>query len=241
MTSHDERAYAGSEFDALASMARYYGWIVDSFAGYISGDAVEFGAGVGTVSAQIHPQVDRLELVEPSARLAEQLERRFDGNEDVRVLPTTLENYLESHIARSRDTVVLVNVLEHILDDGLAMRSIHDLLRPGGHLLLFVPAMPSLYSEMDRQKGHYRRYTRTGLDRLAKEAGFQILRLRYFDALGIVPWWLVNKLGGSTEFDPRLTRLYDAVGVPFTRTLERIVTPPKGKNLIMVATRLANS
>ena len=226
MTSHDERAYAGSEFDALASMVRYYGWILDSFAGYISGDAVEFGAGIGTVSTRLRPQVDTLELVEPSPRLAEQLERRFAGDEGVRVLPTTLENYLDNRIARSRDTVVLVNVLEHILDDGLAMRSIHDLLRPGGRLLLFVPAMPSLYSEIDRRKGHYRRYTRAGLNRLTTEAGFRILRLRYFDLLGIVPWWLVNTVGGSTEFDPRLTRLYDAVGVPFTRTLERIVSLP---------------
>ena len=162
MTSPDQHGYDGSEFDALATMSRYYAWIVESFSPYLRGDAVEFGAGNGTVSAQIRDRVDLLELVEPSPTLVRQLERRFDGCGDVRVLATTLEDYLDSRVDRSRDTVVLVNVLEHILDDGLAMRSIHDLLRPGGHLLLFVPAMPSLYSELDRRHGHHRRYTRTG-------------------------------------------------------------------------------
>ncbi len=241
MNSPDLQSYDGDEFDALATMSRYYDWIVESFRAYLRGDAVEFGAGSGTVSAQIRGRVDLLELVEPSPTLAGKLERRFEGCDDVRVLATTLEDYLGRRIERSRDTVVLVNVLEHILDDGLAMRSIHDLLRPGGHLLVFVPAMPSLYSKLDRQKGHHRRYTHAGLGRLAAAAGFEILRLRYFDVLGIVPWWLVNKVGGSTGFDPRLTRLYDAVGVPLTRTLERFVTPPKGKNLIMVARRTAET
>ncbi len=193
------------------------------------------------MSAQIRPRVDTLDLVEPSDRLVGQLERRFEGDGEVRIMRTKLEDYLEGHPVRSRDTVILVNVLEHILDDGLAIRSIHDLLRPGGHLLLFVPAMPSLYSELDRRKGHHRRYTRAGLDRLVTEVGFEILRHRYFDVLGIIPWWLVNTVGGSTEFNSRFVRLYDAVGVPFTRTVERIAAPPKGKNLIMVARRPSRS
>jgi len=107
----------------------------------------------------------------------------------------------------------------------------------GGHLLLFVPALQFLFSELDRQFGHFRRYRRSELRAKVGDAGFEIGLACYFDILGVAPWWLLNTVGGKTDFNPKMVRLYDAVGVPLTRLAERLLSPPFGKNVLLVARR----
>lgn len=230
-------AYAGRDLEALAVLSRYRGWIVSRFAPYLAGAALEIGAGLGAISGRIRPLVDTLDLVEPSPRLAAEIGRRFAADSGVRVFAEPFETFARRDAPGSRDSIVMVNVLEHIENDALALRRIRDLLKPGGHLLLFVPALPVLFSKLDRTYGHFRRYTRRGLvDRVA-EADLAVLRVRYFDLLGVVPWWLLNTLGGAVEFNPSLVRLYDAVGVPLTRAVESVFSPPTGKNLLLIARR----
>lgn len=135
----------------------------------------------------------------------------------------------------SRDTIVLVNVLEHIEDDDRALSEFYRILRPGGHLLLFVPALSFFYSALDEVLEHYRRYHLTPMRRQVEAAGFAVIVARYMDVLGILPWWLVNTIGGKRELDPRMTRLYDRIGIPVTRAVERVIPPPIGKNVLIAA------
>ncbi len=232
--------YNGGDLEALYDMPRYQRWILDAFATHLLGETVEIGAGMGAISRHLEPLVERLDLVEPTPRLAGRLQARFGGDPKVRIYPRTLEDYLADRRSQSRDRVIMVNVLEHIEDDTAALVAIHRVLRPGGYALIFVPAMPFLFSRMDQALGHMRRYTRSGLGRLAQECGFQVDELRYFDLIGIIPWWLVNTLGGKTDFDSGLTRLYDAFCVPVSRVAESFVPPPVGKNLILIARRPAS-
>lgn len=230
-----EVVYEGRDLEVLADLPRYYNWIVDLFAPHIAGRGLEIGAGTGTISGRIRPYLDTLQLVEPSANLIPALESRFSDDESVSVAHATLEAYLAQTGGETYDTIAMVNVLEHIEDDAAALAGLFDALRPGGHLLIFVPALPFLYSALDRSVGHFRRYTRSTLRSPIEQAGFSIRILRYFDILGVGPWWLINTLGGATGFNPRLAGLYDAVGVPVTRAVETLVPPPLGKNLIAVA------
>lgn len=230
-------SYSGHDLEALFDLDNYQRWITDCFAPHLGGHVVEFGAGIGAMSRHLLPRVDRLDAVEPSANLVPALEARLADDARARVFAATLESYIANCPPAARDSCVLVNLLEHIEDDGAAIAALAGVLRPGGHLLVFVPAMPFLYSRLDTLLGHHRRYTRAALARLVAGAGMDIVRLRYFDMLGVLPWWLVNTIGGKDHFDPRMARLYDRIGVPLTRAIEAILPPPFGKNLLLVARR----
>ena len=90
--------------------------------------------------------------------------------------------------SQSLDCVILVNVLEHIEDDAFAVRECRRILRPGGHLLILVPALSFLYSKLDALAGHYCHYGREELTVRIIDAGFRLEKQCYFDTLGIVPW-----------------------------------------------------
>ena len=95
-------------------------------------------------------------------------------------------------IARRRfDAIVAVNVIEHIQDDQQAVRVLSSLLKPGGRLLIYVPAVPFAYGSLDRMLGHYRRYTRASLAELLRGVGLDPGSVRYFNLFGLLGW-LVN-------------------------------------------------
>ena len=233
----DETQYDGHDLEALFELRNYQQWIAQKFAPYLKGDVAEFGAGIGAMSQWLMPFVDHIDLVEPSANLIDNLRERFKNSPKAHVIGASLQTYIADTVESSLDTAIMVNLLEHIKDDVAVLSDLKPLLRPDGHLLIFVPAMPSLYSQLDRIVGHHRRYSRKSLATAAIYAGYEIVTLHYFDFLGIIPWWLVNTVGGKKRFDPELSKLYDRIGVPLTRVIESFVAPPLGKNLLLVARR----
>ena len=189
----------------------------------LRGQAAEIGAGLGTFSERLRPCVDTLDLVEPSPDLARRLTQKFEGDTGCRVMAQSIEAWLETMGPGALDCIVMVNVLEHIEDDRAAAQGLYDALKPGGHLLVFVPALPFLYSKLDKVFGHFRRYTRKSLRTCVGEAGFQVEKLRYFDISGVLPWWLLNTVLGKTSFNQPMLTIYDRVVVPPTRLVESIL------------------
>jgi SAM-dependent methyltransferase len=221
--------------EALTGLVNYQNWIVGNFAPHIGGTAVEYGAGLGSISAKLLSRVASLDLIEPMDPLYSKLCHNFEGRQDVRVVQSTMENSARSSADAHYDSAVMVNVLEHIENDRSALFELYRILKPGAALCLFVPAMPFLYSAYDRIAGHYRRYELAGLKRLVSEAGFEITRARYFDVLGVLPWLIAMRLAGQVKISARAARLYDIVAVPIGRALETMVPPPFGKNILLVA------
>lgn len=234
-TAAGDLYYEGRDLEAMAVLSRYYHWMLEMFAPYLGGHGVEIGAGQGTMSQLLVNRLERLDLVEPSPNLYVILKERFGEDGRVTLKPISLEGYLEHVPPRTLDTVVMVNVLEHVKDDRAALVAIERCLRPGGHLLLFVPALRQLYSKFDRLVGHHRRYHLGDLNALVSGVSLQVAQSRYCDLLGVVPWLILNRLCGSTRLNPILVRIYDVLFTPATRTLERIIQPPFGKNIILVA------
>jgi len=233
--------YEGSDLEALSTLHRYQKWIVETFQPHLGGRAIEIGAGMGNISTLLRPHVDSLYLVEPSANLGEPLRRRFEGDSGVKVLHDSLETWMPGIAETSYDSIILVNVLEHVKDDAAALEGIWQILKPGGKLMLFVPALKFLFSDLDALHGHYRRYYRDDLNRKVRTAGFKIVESRYFDSIGILPWWLLNTKMGATKFNPFLAKVYDIIFAPLSRGLESIIEPPFGKNILLIAKRPDNS
>lgn len=229
--------FPGEVLEDMGDMPNYNNWIVGQFAANITGRTVEIGAGLGTISERLRPHAAHLDLVEPTPSLAARLQSRFAGDDGCSVSQQTLERWLENTEDGAYDTVVMVNVLEHIEDDRAAARGLFAALKPGGKLLIFVPALPFLFSELDRIYGHFRRYRRRELRQCVESAGFQIERLRYFDITGVLPWWLLNTLMGKTSFHQPSLTVYDKLLVPPTKLIESALPPPLGKNLILIASK----
>jgi SAM-dependent methyltransferase len=231
-----EVEYEGRDLEVLADMPNYYAWIMETFASYVGGHVIEYGAGAGTVSERLAPLVERLTLVEPSANLVATLRQRFVNDPKVEVIAQSLEAHVLNVGANCVDTVVMINVLEHIEDDRNALSQLLRILKPGGHLLIFVPALQMLMSKLDVLHGHFRRYHKNDLAAKVVLAGANLHVCRYFDVAGVLPWLVLNKWGGSTTFNPRLVQINDRAVVPVSRFVER-VPPPFGKNLILVASK----
>lgn len=227
--------YEGRDLEVLADMPNYYDWIMSVLGPHIRGTVVEFGAGTGTISERILAKAEQLTLVEPSRNLIATLKSRFSRNANVTVKCETLEANLASQAAGSVDTIVMINVLEHIDDDHAALSEMFRVLKPGGMLLIFVPALQFLMSELDRIHGHFRRYHKPDLVQNVSAAGGQVLSCRYFDMIGTLPWLILNKMLGSTDFNPGLVKLNDRAVIPVSRAIESVFAPPFGKNIILAA------
>ncbi|MGN7611502.1 class I SAM-dependent methyltransferase [Magnetococcales bacterium HHB-1] len=228
--------YEGDDLESLAGLHNYQAWIMHYFRSHLRGRVLEVGAGMGAFSELLLPYVEQLDLIEPDKRLTTILQDKFHDNHAVEVTSSTVEEHFAHSKFKLYDAIIMINVLEHIEDDLNTLIACRHRLKPDGVLLQFVPAMPFLFSEIDRLLGHYRRYTKPSLAMVLKQAGFTLHTIRYFDLLGVVPWFFVNKIGGATRFNPTLAQLYDKVGIPFTRTVEALIPPPVGKNVIAIGT-----
>ncbi len=138
------------------------------------------------------------------------------------------------------DSIVAVNVLEHIEDDNFFVaQARHALLPRKGLLALFIPAMPIIYGSMDVAAGHYRRYTREGIRQMVLRAGFKIKSLSYFNSLGAVLWYYQGRIIKTKDLnDKGLSRnilLYDRFGIPITKVLDIAFHGLFGQSIVLIA------
>ncbi len=225
---------SGAELDALTLAHNYYRSILTHFAPYVGKRTVEVGAGIGTFSDFLlkYTEVSELTLVEPADDLFQVLKNRFPGETHVKVVHAHVEDLPGSLAA---DSVVLVNVLEHVEDERALLQAIHKILRPEGALLVVVPALPRLFGTLDESFGHYRRYTKPALGESVLRAGLQLVRLRYFNFPGVATWFLAGRVLKRRTLHPQDIRLYERWVVPWISRLERRWEPPIGQSLIAIA------
>jgi SAM-dependent methyltransferase len=226
--------YSGTELAALSAAVNYYEWIYSRFERYLGGSIVEVGAGIGTFSKLLLRASPRqLVAFEPSRNLYPLLVESVRHDERV----TPINDVFKPHyVPDGVDSIVYLNVLEHIEQDSAELKTAYEALRPGGHLIVFSPALSWLYSEFDKHVGHFRRYSKRGIVAVAKEAGYRVLRAEYFDIAGVIPWYLSFVLLKSWP-TIRKVALYDKLVVPPMRVAESVLSPPFGKNVLLVATR----
>ena len=137
----------------------------------------------------------------------------------------------------SCDSVVLINVLEHVENDEELLRTIHQILKPGGTVLLFVPAVPGLYGSLDEEFWHIRRYRKGELGSLLIKTGFQTGCLRYFNFPGIFSWFIFGRIFKCKTFNPWSVWLYDRIFMSWIPGCERIWELVLGQSMRAVCTK----
>ena len=233
-------AYAGRDLEAMSFAINYHRWILQIFEPYLGTRIVEVGAGTGSFSELVlERKPESLSLVEPSEKMYKMLNERVErlgSPTQIKTYNTVFGNVAEQLKAAQRpDSVIYVNVLEHILDDQAELATVHRTVSSGGRVLIFVPALSWLYGNLDEHIGHHRRYTKPELEGKCHRAGFSIVECRYFDLAGIVPWWIKYRLFKSSTMEAQTVKAYDKFVVPATRAIESIIRPPIGKNLLLIA------
>jgi SAM-dependent methyltransferase len=234
MTAETAALYFGRDLEAMSAANNYLRWIAEDFRRYLVGRVAEVGAGTGNFSRLLlEAGVEELTALEPSLNMYARLREVFAGDPRVTTVHSSLIGHSKA-AGRRFDTVVYVNVLEHVEDDAGELDAVQEVLARGGHLCIFVPALRWLFSDLDRQVGHHRRYDREQLVSLVEGRGFEVLEVRYFDVAGVLPWYVTFVLL-KRPITAGGVGLYDRLVVPVTRRLEARVRAPLGKNLLLVA------
>ncbi len=195
---------------------------------------VEVGCGIGNFTRMIADRELVVGVDIEEACIAEH-ERRFAGQGNVQSMvldamdPAFLQ--LKEH---QPDSVVCLNVLEHIEDDLGTLRAFASILPNGGKAVLMVPAFMGLYGPIDKYLGHYRRYTLASFEETASRAGFAAPTLRYMNMVGFFGWWVNAKILKRTEQSEGQIDFFDGTIVPVLEKLETAITPPFGQSVFAV-------
>ena len=228
--------YVGKDLEAMSFAVNYHKWILEEFRPFLGKKLVEVGAGTGSFSEMLlNEKPVSLAVVEPSEMFT------FLEQNLAQIETKTRVNYYNAifseaaaDLKETPDTIIYVNVLEHIEDDAGELQKVYETLETGGRCLIFVPAFMWLYGAFDKKVGHFRRYTKNELEEKAKAAGFKIVKSKYFDFAGIFPWYLKYKLLKSDSLESGAVTAYDKLIVPITKQFERLLQFPVGKNILTV-------
>jgi SAM-dependent methyltransferase len=218
-------AIGGRTLEVFTGTPRLNAWLFSKLAPHVHGDVLEIGSGIGNLSGLIVDQATTVVLSDMEAHYLDALATAFADDPRVTVAPYDLDGEPSVTIASRRfDTIVAVNVVEHIRDDHALVRRLTALLKPGGKLVVYVPACPFAYGSLDRALGHYRRYTPQSLTALLESSGLKTPRPAYMNLFGLFGWAINGRLLRRERLSPRqlavferfmsLFRLEDRVHLP---------------------------
>lgn len=222
----------GRSLDGASRQPRYRRFQYDLISPHCGNSVLEVGAGLGEFATQFR-SLERLVVTDVDPGAVEAMRRTFADRPEVEVRQLDVDERLE--IGKPVESVVSINVLEHIDDDAGALRSLAELVEPGGSIVLWVPGYQQLYGEFDRKVGHVRRYTPATLSDTVRRAGLTVELVKPVNLLGGIAWWLAVHKGGTAAPNPKLVAAYDRFVVPMTRAIERLVRPPFGQSVLCVA------
>lgn len=218
----------------MAAAGNYTSWLLDRARPYLGDSVVDLGAGIGTFSEPLAAELDVV-AVEPDRRLADLLRTRAEGNQRLTVVDGDAETL--RRLGRRFDSILCLNVLEHIEDDAAALQACFEALEPGGHLLLLVPAHELLFGAVDELAGHVRRYSSRAVRQQLEAAGFAVVELQHVNPAGALGWLVFSKLLRRSQVPQGPLAVYDRF-VPLLRLLDRLRLP-FGLSLWAVARRPA--
>jgi glycosyltransferase involved in cell wall biosynthesis len=188
-----EDAYGSQILGRLNRAPRFTRWMADVIRPYIGHTVLEIGAGIGNLTAQLIPRASYwatdinplyLMYLENVGRNRPYMTVSFTDAERVATYPKD----------QKFDTVICLNVVEHLADDRGALLNIRSALDAGGRAIILVPCGPSLYGTLDEVLGHQRRYTRETLKELVISADFELEKMIEFNRIGVVAWWVNGRL-----------------------------------------------
>jgi SAM-dependent methyltransferase len=217
--------------EGLRSAINHNRWLLALSDPWLGDDPLEVGSGLGEAAALWAANGRTVTASEADPVRLTQLRERFDGHPRVRV------RELAVPIRENADhsAVVALNVLEHIEDDVAALGDFARLVRPGGRIVLIVPAFEQAMSNFDRKIGHYRRYRVSTMTAALRQAGLRPVKVHYVNSIGLLGWMLLVKALDGAPREGVPLKIYDRFFVPVLRRVEGRVRVPFGQSVFAVA------
>jgi glycosyltransferase involved in cell wall biosynthesis len=218
---------------SLRKATHYNYWIYEQIKPFLGKRILEIGSGIGNIG-RFFLNKELILLTDIEERYLLHLEETFSVYGKVKVkkwdcLKDDISELKEFDI----DTVVCLNVLEHLKEDKIVLKKFYQLLPSGGRVVILVPALKFLYGSFDKYFGHYRRYEKEELIALLEDTQFKIEKISYFNFIGALSWFLNAKLLRQAHFSPQQLELFNLF-VPLIKRIEKKFSPPFGISLIAI-------
>lgn len=234
--------HAAEHLEANQSMAHlvpYYEWVFDLARGRLGRCILDAGCGIGNFVEVARRRVERVLAVDLAPDNVATLRARFDQDPGVEVLQIDLDRQRGLLAEKGVDSIVCLDVLEHIEDDAALLRTFLEIAPPGGVLYIKVPALSWLYGSIDVASDHYRRYNRRDLVRRVQAAGWIVERARYMNLAGVPTYFLKSRVLRrtqplSTTYGPKQLRMI-ARSMTLFRWIDRLTGPLLGQSLVLLA------
>jgi len=223
----------------LSGADNYNRWMFKTLAPFCSGNILEIGSGVGNISECLLENFENVTLSDLRSEYCEVLHKRFDksdsleGIHKIDLVETEFEKSY-NHLFNKFDTIIALNVIEHIKDDSLAINNCKKLLKEDGKLIVLVPAYQCLYNQMDSMLEHYRRYSQKKLKSLLKNEGMINIHSQYFNAAGILGWWLTGSFFNHKTIPEKNINLFNKLVFLF-KIIDIILFYKIGLSVLVVA------
>jgi SAM-dependent methyltransferase len=231
---------AGLETLELFSNAPSFNrWLFESIVPYCQGSILEIGSGIGNISRYLLQQPGPVFLSDLRVEYCDTLRGLFGNSSNLGAvfqLDLSLPDFEDKYAQwmHQFDTVVALNVIEHIRADGLAVTNCKKLLKKNGHLIVLVPAYNWLFNSLDLELGHFKRYQKKSLKKLLESQGMEVSRSRYFNAAAIPGWWFSGSVLKKKIVPYHQLRIYNKL-VPLFRMIDRLLMQNTGLSVIAVA------
>jgi len=223
--------YTIADQQRMERARNYFAWQAALVKPALGRRVVEAGCGIGNFTKLL---LDR-ELVislDPDPELVAIVQKRYPA---VHAMVREVGRDAISDLAGfTPDSCLFVNVLEHIENDARAIRDAAAILAPGGTVVIIAPAFPALSGPIDRELGHYRRYTRGSLIKLAEASNLKIEKLRYMNMAGFFGWWMNSHIFRRQAQSEAQIDFFDRYIVPVMSCVEAMIKPPFGQSLFAV-------
>lgn len=238
-TKHIEPVEGTQTLNVISDAGKFNEWMYQTIKPYCSGNILEIGSGIGNISEFFINDGHSITLSDLFSDYFMILEKKFAGSSNLKGLFTL--DFAEKDLAGKYpeligqfDTVFALNVLEHVPDHEQSVRNCYSLLKPGGKLVILVPAFQSLFNKFDIGLEHQRRYTPKTLRKVMAIPGFNIIHTQFFNFPGILGWYVSGKLMGNNTIPKGQMRLYDRL-VPLWKIADWFLDRFLGISVICVA------
>ena len=218
----------------MQAASRYFQWQYQLAEHHIGQRVLEVGCGVGNVTNLLQDR-ELVVGIDMEPECIGERARKFSS------YPSIISECLDvldpaflSFEKYGFDSILCLNVLEHVSDERKALEHMHSILRPGGRVILILPAFESLYGPIDSNLGHFRRYSKRHIAELAESLGFEMPVSHYMNSVGFFGWWFNARILRKTEQSENQIKFFDSWIVPTLSRVEALVHPPCGQSVFAV-------
>jgi SAM-dependent methyltransferase len=230
-----------STLQAIAKADRFNRWMYSEFKSELKGEILEAGSGIGNISSLVIGDGMSVTLSDNNVEYCHWLRKKFQevsNLKDILQLDLAHPDFQSEYftVKEKFDSIFLLNVLEHLEDDHAAIANCGYMMKPGGNLVVLVPAYRWLYCSLDKELGHYRRYTQKTLRTVLEHEKFTTKKIHHFNCLGICGWFLSGKIFQSKKLGGGEMGFFNRI-VPIARLVDKITFKKIGLSVIITATK----